>query len=103
MAQLLSGAGMPVWRYEFDLAQDGGRSSHGSELPYIFGEAKLAGGLSLQSYWLNFARTGDPNGPGLPPWPRFKSRAQRHVTFEAAGVTVGAKLREPLCSLLEAL
>lgn len=103
LAQLLSGAGMPVWRYEFDLAQDGGRSSHGSELPYIFGEARFANGLSLVPYWLNFAKTGDPNGAGLPRWPGFDLKAQRHVTFAADGVTAGAKLREPLCRLLEDL
>jgi para-nitrobenzyl esterase len=31
----------------------------------------------MSSYWVNFIKTGDPNGSGLPKWPVFSPTAQQ--------------------------
>jgi para-nitrobenzyl esterase len=42
----------------------------------------------MSSYWVNFARSGDPNGPGLPSWPAF-TNAESKVQYLADPITVG--------------
>ena len=42
----------------------------------------------MSSYWVNFARSGDPNGPGLPPWPAF-TNAEGKVQDLGDPITVG--------------
>jgi para-nitrobenzyl esterase len=37
----------------------------------------------MSSYFVNFAKTGDPNGPGLPPWPAFSESSQTVMHFDA--------------------
>lgn len=66
-------------------------ANHGDEIAYVFqnfqgpGGAPRAEDLALseliRSYWINFARTGDPNGPGLPEWPAFTEKDQRVMFF----------------------
>ena len=102
LAAIMAGKGAHVWRYEFDAAPGGGKTAHAAEIPYAFGTATF-GGQSLAPYWLNFIRSGDPNGAGLPAWPRFTPDAQQHVRFSDAGVTALGPLRPEICSLTDRL
>lgn len=82
-----------AFQYYFDYhpgSPDGG-SGHGSDVPYAFqtlggptapGEEDLKLSDMISAYWINFARSGDPNGPGLPEWPAFSEDAQKVMVFD---------------------
>ena len=76
----------PVYRYRFEDAPPGSAEEsrgayHSAEIEFVFGvlsskplpwrpeDWKLS--QLMSTYWTNFAKTGDPNGPGLPEWPRY--------------------------------
>jgi para-nitrobenzyl esterase len=42
----------------------------------------------MSRYWTNFARSGDPNGKGLPAWPAFRNTSNR-VLYFGDPITVG--------------
>ena len=87
-AQVATGEA-PVYRYYFALGNPGDKfhtaadgAFHSDDIEYVFGALDSrpealwrpedrAVSNEIQSYWTNFARTGNPNGPGLLNWPIY--------------------------------
>jgi len=87
-----------VWQYHFDMTPPEGEVAHAGELATVFG-----GDTPMQRYWTNFAKTGNPNGPGLPFWPAFNREGRSYLEFADSGPQPKQDLRGPICRLLPAL
>jgi para-nitrobenzyl esterase len=111
-------AGYPAFEYEFARVPKGSEAlgaTHGSEIVYVFGTlGEQPTGLGppvvyteiderisnqMQKYWTNFAKTGDPNGNGLPVWPKFDTNSRAFIQFTDSGPLAKEGLRRPYCDL----
>jgi para-nitrobenzyl esterase len=120
VAQLMwhAAAGNPSFEYEFaHFPPERGElgATHASELAHVFGTVKLnffgVGppakstdvdtqiSNSMQRYWTNFAKAGDPNGANLPRWPKFDVTARAYMQFTDAGPAPKEGLRRSFCNL----
>jgi para-nitrobenzyl esterase len=101
-------AGAPTYQYHFSLpsrAMPAWGAHHAAELSFVFNNPGGSGaspewndaerrlGEVMIGYWVQFAKTGDPNREGLPAWPKFDAASEAYLEL---GNTIAAKSR--LCA-----
>ncbi len=97
--------GVPVWEYRFSYVADSvGKpgAQHATDIPFFFDTTKIkygAGttakdievGKTISRYIVNFAKTGNPNGGGLPNWPGYTRGGDQLMEFGADGKAMARK------------
>lgn len=106
-ASAFAGIEPAVYLYRFSYVQAGMRermkagAPHGGEIGFVFGTLGVGGfgppvpptaedlevSRMAQSYWVNFAKRGDPNGAGLPKWPRYDRKKDLIFDFRVDGTS----------------
>jgi para-nitrobenzyl esterase len=88
-----------IYFFDIDSPGDNNGAFHSSDLRYMFGKLaeswrpygerdyEVSG--QLMGYMANFARTGDPNGPGLPKWQPCSGGKRRVLCFKPSGTAMG--------------
>lgn len=111
-----SGFNSKSFLYTFTRVSPGAKSFglgayHGSELRYVFDTFDAPGAMGLtkddralgkkmSAAWVRFAKTGDPNGEGIPSWPAYTTANDAHLEL---GDTVreGNGLHRAECDLFD--
>lgn len=96
MASAMAEVDAPAFVYHLNRVREGDHwqavgAYHGAEIPYVFGThadwlstnaADHALTDIIQGYWVNFARSGNPNGDGLPGWKPWLPNRRRVVDLD---------------------
>lgn len=106
-ARSMNAQGTPVWMYHFTKPVWGWMgAAHAAEIGYVFGnleepkseDAELS--EAFMDYWVQFAKTGDPNIEGQPAWAAYSISGDQH---QMMGETIESDsgLRRGACDLFD--
>jgi para-nitrobenzyl esterase len=104
-AARIAAQGVPVWHYRFSYVADSvGQpgAQHATDIPFFFDTTAIKYGArttpkdvemgkTISAYIANFAKTGNPNGAGLPVWPKYDAAADPLMDFSVAGKAMPGK------------
>jgi len=112
MADSVDQSGGNTYFYHFTRVRPNGEkvlAYHGAEIPYALDTAdswlpadEVDGRLTntMAQYWVNFARTGSPNGDGLPTWPLYTVGGGKYMEL-GDEVREGTNLESELCAIVK--
>ncbi len=101
----------PAWHYHFSRRSSNPMmgSHHALEIGYAFNnlgaDAKAPDktlAAAMTRYWVQFARSGDPNVDGLPAWPAFDPATDRHLEL-GIEIRAGTGYRKDAVDALNAI
>lgn len=90
-SELMATEDRPAYIYYFNKENGGIGTWHAGEMPYMYGnlfrnpecydETDYALSENMQDYLVNFVKTGDPNGSGLPKWETYNKNPNKIMSF----------------------
>lgn len=105
-ARAFAAKGVPAYVYLFSYVSPSMQqwmrygAAHGSEIGYVFNNLIGRNGAviapkdqevaeTLHAYWVNFAKTGNPNGGSLPKWPFYDAKKEELLEVQVNGIPAG--------------
>ena len=98
---------------DYAAGRRGAGAYHSGDLAYAFGNVGLVGiewndrdhelSQQMSQYWVNFATTGNPNGEGLPEWPKYERASEPAIHFATDGTAATSKVREAKLDLFDSI